>query len=146
MKRAPQPPQETVQLALDLVAVKELLRDLLFREAGQEYFKRLVVPRRRRWLGAWRPLSVYHAERALLPVGGRDSDRRIQQFFALHVCLRAEFHEGGMPVGAIRVLRQLCPELNSALERIYSLECTLESQECYRVSLVGGAAPQERAE
>ena len=141
MRRAPRPPQENAHLALDLLTVKELLRDLLFREAGQAYFKRLVVPTRRRWLGAWRTLSVYRAERELLPVGGRDIDRRIQQFFVLHACLRAEFHEGGMPVGAIRVLRQRCPALNAALERIHSLECAMESQERYRVSLVGGPAP-----
>ena len=143
MKRAPQPPQERMQLALDLVTVKELLRDLLFREAGQPYFKRLVVPNRRRWFGAWRTLSIYQAERELLPVGGRDTDRLIQQFFTLHACLRAEFHEGGMPVIAIRVLRQRCATLNAALERIHSLECALESQECYRVSLIGGPAPEE---
>ena len=111
MKRAPQPPQERMQLALDPATVKELWRDLLFREAGQPYFKRLVVPRRRRWLGAWRTLSIYQAERALLPVGGKDIDQLIQQFFTLHACLRAEFHEGGMPVTAIRVLRQRCPTL-----------------------------------
>ena len=50
MKRTPQQPPERAQLNLDLVTVKELLRDLLFREAGQPYFKRFAVPRRRRWL------------------------------------------------------------------------------------------------
>ena len=39
MKRTSPPPQERVQLNFDLVTVKELLRDLLFREAGQAYFK-----------------------------------------------------------------------------------------------------------
>lgn len=141
MKHVPQPPQERVQLDLDLVTVKELLRDLLFREAGQPYFKRFVVPNQRRWLGAWRTLSTYQAERQLLPVGGRETNRLIQQFFTTHACLRAEFHEGGMPVTAIRVLRQRCPTLNATLARIHSLECTLESQEHYRVSLVGGPTP-----
>jgi len=41
MKRAVPPPMERVQLDVDLATVKELLRDLLFREAGQVYFKRL---------------------------------------------------------------------------------------------------------
>jgi hypothetical protein len=58
MKRASLQPQERVELDFDLVTVKELLRDLLFREAGQAYFKRLAVPRQRRWLGAWRTLST----------------------------------------------------------------------------------------
>src|SRR5947207_1352397 len=44
MKRTPQQPPERAQLNLDLVMVKELLRDLLFREAGQPYFKRFAVP------------------------------------------------------------------------------------------------------
>src|ERR671929_188911 len=103
MKRATPPPQERVQLAFDIVTLKELLRDLLFREAGQTYFKRLAVPRQHRWLGAWRTLSTYQAEKQLLPVGGGDTDRLIRQFFTTHACLRAEFHEGGMPVTAIRV-------------------------------------------
>ena len=50
MRRASLQPHERVQLDFDLVTVKELLRDLLFREAGQAYFKRLAVPRQRRWL------------------------------------------------------------------------------------------------
>jgi hypothetical protein len=138
MKRTPPPPEERAQLDLDLDTVKELLRDLLFREAGQPYFKRLVVPNRRAWFGAWRPLSTYQAEQQLLPVGGRDINQRIQQFFTTHLCLRAEFHQGGMPITAIRVLRQHCPTLNAALTRVYNLECALQGQECYRIALLGG--------
>jgi len=140
MKRAAPPPQERVQLDLDLVTVKELLRDLLFREAGQAYFKRLAVPRQHRWLGAWRTLSSYQTEQQLLPVGGRDTNRLIQQFFTTHACLRAEFHDGGMPVTAIRVLRLHCPTLNAALERIHRLECAADAQGVYHVSLLGGPA------
>src|SRR5262252_2275993 len=140
MKRASPLPQERVQLAFDLVTVKELLRDLLFREAGQAYFKRLAVPRQRRWLSAWRTLSTYQAEKQLLPVGGRDTNRLIQQFFTTHACLRVEFHEGGMPVTAIRVLRLHCPALNAALERIHWLECAA-AQDVYHVLLLGGPAP-----
>src|SRR5205823_13388823 len=142
MKRAAPPPRERVQLDFDLVTVKELLRDLLFREAGQAYFKRLVIPSQRRWLGAWRTLSTYQAEKQLLPVGGRDTNRLIQQFFTTHACLRAEFYEGGMPVTAIRLLRQHCPPLNAALTHIYNLECTHDGQGGYHIALTGGAAPQ----
>jgi len=141
MKRASPQPQETVQLDFELVTVKELLRDLLFREAGQAYFKRLAVPRQHRWLGAWRTLSTYQAEQQLLPVGGRDTNRLIQQFFTTHTCLRAEFHDGGMPVTAIRMLRLHCPTLNAALERIHRLECTADAQGVYHISLLGGPAP-----
>jgi len=138
MKRTSPSPQERVQLDCDVVTMKELLRDLLFREAGQAYFKRLAVPRRHRWLGAWRTLPTYEAEQQLLPVGGRDINRLIQQFFTTHACLRAEFHDGGMPVTAIRVLRLHCPTLNAALERIHCLECTADPQGLYHVSLLGG--------
>ena len=141
MKRTPQQPQERIQLDLDVVTVKELLRDLLFREAGQAYFKRLAVPRRRRWLGLWRTLSIYQAERQLLPVGGRETNRLIEQFFTTHACLRAEFHEGGMPVAAILLLRQRCPMLNAALARIYSLECAHDGHGGYQLALTGGPAP-----
>ena len=140
-KRTSPQSQERVQLAFDLVTVKELLRDLLFREAGQAYFKRLAVPRQRRWRGAWRTLSTYQAEQLLLPVGGRDSNRLIQQFFTIHACLRAEFHDDGMPVTAIRVLRLHCPTMNAALERIHRLECAAAAQDIYHVSLLGGPAP-----
>ena len=140
MRRASPPPQARVELDFALVTVKELLRDLLFREAGQAYFKRLAIPRQRRWLSAWRTLSTYQAEQQLLPVGGRDTNRLIQQFFTTHACLRAEFHEGGMPVTAIHVLRLHCPALNAALERIYYLECTATTQELYQVLLLGGPA------
>jgi hypothetical protein len=140
MKRTSPQPQERVQLVFDLVTVKELLRDLLSREAGQAYFKRLAVPRQRRWLGAWRTLSTYQAEKQLLPVSGRDTNRLIQQFFTTHACLRVEFHEGGMPVTAIRVLRLHCPALNTALERIHWLECAA-AQDVYHILLLGGPAP-----
>ena len=142
MRRTPQQPLERAQLSLDLLMVKELLRDLLFREAGQAYFKRFAVPRRRRWLGPWRTLSTYQAERQLLPVGGRETNQLIQQFFTTHVCLRAEFHEGGMPVTAIRLLRQHCQPLNAVLTHIYSLECTHDAQGGYHIALTGGSAPQ----
>src|SRR5262249_1293837 len=140
MRRASPPPQERVQLDFDLVTIKELLRDLLFREAGQAYFKRLAVPRQRRWLRAWQTLSTYQAEQQLLPVGGRDTNRLIQQFFTTHACLRAEFHEGGMTITAIHVLRLHGPPLNAALERIHSLECAA-AQDVYHVLLLGGPAP-----
>ena len=140
MRRASPPPQERMQLDFDLVTVKELLRDLLFREAGQAYFKRLAVPRQRRWLSAWQTLSTYQAEQQLLPVGGRDTNRLIQQFFTTHACLRAEFHEGGMPITAIHVLHLHGPALNAALERIHSLECAA-AQDVYHVLLLGGPAP-----
>ena len=140
MKHTSPSPQERVQLNFDVVTMKELLRDLLFREAGQAYFKRLAVPRRHRWLGAWRTLPTYEAEQQLLPVGGRDLNRLIQQFFTTHACLRAEFHDGGMPVTAIRVLRLHCPTLNAALERIHRLECAADAQGVYHVSLLGGPA------
>ena len=141
MKRVVPQPLERVQLDVDLVTVKELLRDLLFREAGQVYFKRLAVPRQRRWLSAWRTFSTYQAEQQLLPVGGQDLNRHIQQFFLTYACLRAEFQEGGMPVTAIRVLRLHCPALNAALERIHCLECAAAAQDVYRISLLGGPAP-----
>jgi len=141
MKRTSSPPPERVQLNFDLVTVKELLRDLLFREAGQAYFKRLAVPSQRRWLSAWRTLSIYQAEKQLLPVGGRDTNGLIQQFFATHTCLRAEFHEGGMPITAVRVLRLHCPALNAALERIHCLECAAAAQDVYHIVLFGGPTP-----
>jgi len=142
MKRTLPPPPERAQFDLDLVTMKELLRDLLFREAGQPYFKRFAVPRRRRWLGPWRTLSTYQAERQLLPVGGRETHRLIQQFFTTHACLRAEFHNGGMPVTAIWILRQRCPTLNAALACIDSLECAHNGQGGYQISLTGSPAPQ----
>jgi len=141
MRRTSPPPQERVRLDFDLVTVKELWRDLLFREAGQAYFKRLAVPRQRRWRSAWQTLSTYQAEKQLLPVGGRDTNRLIQQFFTTHACLRAEFHDGGMPVTAVRVLRLHCPALNAALERIHCLECVAAAQDVYHVLLLGGPAP-----
>ena len=138
MRRVSSPPQERVQLDFDLITIKELLRDLLFREAGQAYFKRLAVPRQRRWLGAWRTLSIPQAEKQLLPVGGRDTNHLMQQFFTTHACLRAEFHAGGMPVTAVRVLRLHGPALNAALERIHCLECAAAAQDIYHVLLHGG--------
>lgn len=141
MKRAVPQPLERVQLAFDLATVKDLLRDLLFREAGQAYFKRLAVPRQRRWLSAWRTLSTYQAEQQLLPVGGQNINRLIQQFFLTYACLRAEFQEGGMPVMAIRVLRLHCAVRNTTLERIHCLECAAAAQDVYHISLLGGPAP-----
>lgn len=141
MRRASPPPQEKVQLDFDLVTVKELLRDLLFREAGQAYFKRLAIPRQRRWLSTWRTLSVSQAEKQLLPVGGRDTNSLIQQFFTTHACLRAEFQAGGMPITAVRVIRLHGPALNAALERIHCLECAAAAQDVYHILLLGGPAP-----
>jgi hypothetical protein len=141
MRRVSPPLQERVQLDFDLITIKELLRDLLFREAGRAYFKRLAIPRQSRWLGAWRTLSTYQAEKQLLPVGGRDTNRLIQQFFTTHACLRAEFHDEGMPVTAIRVLHLRCPALNAALERIHCLECAAAAQDVYHILLLGGPAP-----
>jgi hypothetical protein len=141
MKRRTSHTQETIQLELDSMTFKELLRDLLFREAGKPYFKRLAIPRRYRLLGAWRTLSTYDAERELLPVGGRNTDTLIRQFFTTHTCLRAEFQEGGMPITAIRVLRRSCPAHNAALEHVVYLECTMNHGAAYHVHLTGGPAP-----
>lgn len=132
---------EVLQLDLDPTTFKEFLRDLLFREAGKPYFKRFAIPRRRRLFGAWQVLSAYRAERQILPVGGQHTDQLIRQFFTTHGRLRAEFQAGGMPVTAIRVLRQYCPPLNAALEQIQVLECALATPQGYSVSLAGGPAP-----
>jgi hypothetical protein len=141
MGQDPHGRQETLWLDLDPTTFKELLRDLLFREAGKAYFKRFATPRRYRWLGAWRTLSTYQAERQLLPVGGRNTDQLIRQFFTAHGCLRAEFQEGGLPITAIHVLQQRCPRLNATLEQVRLLECVLHDTETYRVSLTGGPLP-----
>lgn len=141
MRQDPHCRQETLRLDLDAATFKELLRDLLFREAGKGYFKRFATPRRYRWLGAWRTLSTYQAERQLLPVGGRNTDQLIRQFFTTHGCLRAEFQESGLPVRAVQVLRQLCPPLNAALEQVQVLECALADTDHYHVSLTGGPLP-----
>jgi len=141
MRKAPQRLSERLQFDLDPTTFKELLRDLLFREAGKPYFRRFAIPRRHRLFGAWRALSAYRVERQLLPVGGRDTDRLIQQFFTTHGRLRAEFQAGGMPVSAIRVLRQHCPPPPATLEQIQVLECTLGNQQGYSVMLSGGSAP-----
>jgi hypothetical protein len=69
MRYKPRQSQETLQLDLDPSTFKELLRDLLFREAGKPYFKRFATPRRYRFFGAWRTLSTYQAERQILPWG-----------------------------------------------------------------------------
>lgn len=138
MKRDPRLTQETLQLECDPITFKMLLRDLVFREAGKPYFKHFAIPRRSRWLGAWRPLSTYHAERQLLPVGGHHLDQRIREFFLTYGRLRAVFHTSGMPVTAVQVLRQQCPALNAALEQIQYLECALESEKRYEVFLTGG--------
>ncbi|MGE3541803.1 MAG: hypothetical protein AB7N91_30825 [Candidatus Tectimicrobiota bacterium] len=141
MRRSPDTPALTVQLTLEPSLFKELLRDLLFREAGQPYFKRLAIPRHHRWLGPWRTLSTYEAERHLLPVGGHNIDTLIQRFFRNTLVLRAEFHQGGMPVTAIRVLRQYCQPLNMALERVHSLECRQDGVATYQVEVRGGPTP-----
>ena len=141
MRRTPQAPAEIVQLTLEPQLFKELLRDLLFREAGRWYFKRLAIPRRYRWLSPWRTLPLPQAERQLLPVGGRHTEQRIQEFFTRHTVLRAEFYQGGMPVTAVRVLRQHCLPLNGALERVYSLECRHATATAYQIAVVGGLTP-----
>ena len=141
MRKDPHRSQETLQLDLDPATFKELLRDLLFREAGKPYFKRFATPRRYRLFGVWRTLSTYQAERQLLPVGGHNTDQLIQHFFTTHGCLRVEFQEGGMPVTAVRVLRQLCPPRNAALEQVQCLECVGNATAHYRVSLTGGRRP-----
>lgn len=138
MKRDPRLTQETLQLEFDPTTFKTLLRDLVFREAGKPYFKHFAIPRRSRWLGAWRRLSTYQAECQLLPVGGHHLDQRIREFFLTHGCLRAVFQASGMPVTAVQVLRQQCLGLNAALEQIQHLECALENEDRYTVCLTGG--------
>jgi hypothetical protein len=135
--------QETLQLRLDAATFKALMRDLLFREAGKPYFKQFSLPRQRwrRWLGDWRPLSTYVAEKGLLPVGGRQIDQHIRNFFTANERLQATFQEGGMPVTAIFVLQQLCPQLNAALEHVHRIECAIHDEHHYQVDLQGGPAP-----
>lgn len=131
-----------MRVIFDPATFKAFLRDLLFREAGKPYFKRLVLPRRRyRLLGAWQPFSVLQAERQLLPVGGRNIDALIRQFFTDHACLRAEFQEGGMPTTAIHVLHQHRPLQPSGLAHVHWLECVLAHDAAYQVDLSGGPAP-----
>jgi hypothetical protein len=142
MPKALPPSTLTSQIDLDPITFKAFLRDLLFREAGKPYFKRLLLPRRRyRLLGAWQSFSILQAERQLLPVGGRNIDTLIRQFFTDHTCLRAEFQEGGMPTTTIYVLRQHCPVYHPALERVHMLECTRLDDAVYRVDITGGPAP-----
>ena len=143
MAAKPQDAPETLQLHLDPAHFKALLRDLLFREAGKPYFKRLHVPRQRwqRLLGPWKYLPTYVAEQQMLPVGARDTDRRIRTFFATYERLQAAFHEDGMPVTAIHILHQHCPQLNTAIEHVYLLECSRAGHDQYRIDLTGGPAP-----
>lgn len=143
MAADPQGAQETLQIHLDPADFKALLRDLLFREAGKPYFKRLHIPRQRwqRLLGPWQSIPTYIAEKQLLPVGARDTDHRIRAFFATYERLQAAFDAGGMPVTAIHTLRQHCPQLNAALEHVHLLECTRDGHDRYRIDLVGGPAP-----
>jgi hypothetical protein len=142
MPKAASLPTEKLRVTFDPATFKAFLRDLLFREAGKPYFKRLVLPRRRyRLLGAWQTLSVLQAERQLLPVGGRNTDALIRQFFTAHSCLRAEFQEGGMPITAIYVLRQHRPSQPAALAHVHWLECALTNHTTYHVDLAGGPAP-----
>ena len=138
MKRDPRRTQETLHLTLDPTTFKTFLRDLIFREAGKPYFKRLAIPRRWRWLGDWRRLPTYQAERQLLPVGGRETDRLIQHFFTTYGRLQAVFQEDGMPITAVQVLRHHCPPLNANIEQIQHLECCLNEQGAYSVALTGG--------
>jgi hypothetical protein len=135
--------QENLQLTLDAATFKELMRDLLFREAGKPYFKQFYLPRQRwrRWLGDWQPLSTYEAEKAMLPVGGRQIDQHIRQFFTTNERLQVTFQESGMPVTAIFVLQQRCPQLNAALEHVLRIECAIHDERHYRVDLQGGPAP-----
>lgn len=142
MPKALPPPTTTLQIDLDPPTFKAFLRDLLFREAGKPYFKRLLLPRRRyRLLGAWQSFSVLQAERQLLPVGGRNLDALIQQFFTDHTCLRAEFQEAGMPSTAIHVLTQHGLVDHPTLERIHMMECARLNDTMYRIALSGGPAP-----
>jgi hypothetical protein len=144
MASDPQAPiQETLRLRFDAATFKELMRDLLFREAGKPYFKQLYLPRQRwrRLLGDWQPLSTYEAEKAMLPVGGRHIDQHIRNFFTTHERLQATFQEGGMPVAAIFVLQQRCPLLNAALEHVHRIECAIHDDHAYQVELQGGPAP-----
>lgn len=143
MAHNPEAMQESLLLTYDATTFKELLRDLLFREAGKPYFKSFHIPRQRwrRVLGEWKVLPTYQAERALLPVGARNTDERVRAFFTAHACFRAAFHEGGMPVVAVNVLRQRCPALNAALEHVHLLECWHDGTLEYVVQLTGGAAP-----
>jgi len=136
-------PQEILQLQLDAATFKAFMRDLLFREAGKPYFKQLYLPRQRwrRLLGDWQPLSTYEAEKAMLPVGGRQIDRHIRDFFITHERLQVTFQEGGMPITAIFVLQQRCPTLNVALEHVHRIECAIYDEHDYRVDLQGGPTP-----
>jgi hypothetical protein len=135
--------QETLQLRLDAATFKELMRDLLFREAGKPYFKQLYLPRQRwrRWFGDWQPLSTYEAEKAMLPVGGRQIDQHIRHFFTTNARLQVAFQEDGMPVTAIFVLQQRCPQLNAALQHVHRIECAIHDEHHYQVDLQGGPAP-----
>ncbi len=135
--------QETLQLRLHATTFKELMRDLLFREAGKPYFKQLYLPRQRwrRLFGDWQPLSTYQAEKAMLPVGGRQLDQHIRDFFITNERLQAAFHEDGMPITAIFVLQQRCPQLNAALEHVHRIEFTIADEVHYQVHLQGGPAP-----
>jgi hypothetical protein len=46
-----------------------------------------------------------------------------------------------MPVAAIFVLQQRCPQLNTALEHVYRIECAIHDGHHYQVDLYGGPAP-----
>lgn len=142
MPKAASLPTEKLRVTFDPATFKAFLRDLLFREAGKPYFKRLVIPRRRyRLLGAWQTFSVLQAERQLLPVGKRNTDDLIRQFFTDYSRLRAEFQEGGMPITAIHILQQHRPLQPATLEHIHWLECARDNDTTYHVDLAGGPAP-----
>jgi hypothetical protein len=145
MAKDPRLTQETFQCMLDPTTFKALLRDLLFREAGKPYFKGLYVPRPRRFFGsAWRAMSRYAAEQQMLPVGRKDTDGLIQQFFVTHKQLRVLFRSWGMPVRVVQVLRQQSAVHNAAVEQVQSLECSWESQHnAYVVLVTGGPVPPQ---
>ncbi len=134
-----------VPLSMPPDLFKALLRDLLGREAGQPYFKCLVIPRRYRWLGAWQRLPTYHAEQQLLPIGGRQLDERIRQFFITHGHLRAIFQEGGMPLYAIYLMQHYAAQFPQGLARIVQLDCTLQTDGSYQVIVLGTLEPPTNA-
>ncbi len=141
LKRARNAALCTVHVSMPPDLFKALLRDLLGREAGQPYFKCLAIPRRYRWFGAWRRLPTYQAEQQLLPIGGRQLDARIRQFFVTHGHLRAIFQEGGMPLYAIYVMQHYSAQFPQELARIVQLDCTFHTDGSYQVTLLGTPEP-----
>lgn len=140
-KRAKNSVLFVVSLDMPAAVFKAFLRDLLGREAGQPYFKHLAIPRRYRWLGAWQRLSTYRAEQQLLPIGGRQLDARIRQFFVTHGALRALFQGDGMPLYAMYLMHDYTEQFPEGLARILQFDCTLHTETLYRVILHGGPEP-----